>query len=70
MKREPLARQNQKEQTRALLVDAALRVFAEHGYEEATVEDIAAAAGYSKGAYYFHFASKEDIFLELLEQWK
>ena len=59
----------QKEQTRALLVDAALRVFAEHGYEEATVEDIAAAAGYSKGAYYFHFASKEDIFLELLEQW-
>lgn len=69
VRREPLARQIQKEQTRALLVDAALRVFAEHGYEEATVEDIAAAAGYSKGAYYFHFASKEDIFLELLEQW-
>jgi AcrR family transcriptional regulator len=67
--REPLARQTQKEQTRALLVDAALRVFAERGYEEATVEDIAAEAGYSKGAYYFHFASKEDIFLELLEQW-
>lgn len=69
MRREPLAKQVQKEQTRALLVDAALRVFAEHGYEEATVEDIAGAAGYSKGAYYFHFASKEDIFLELLEQW-
>lgn len=69
VRREPLARQIQKEQTRALLVDAALRVFAEHGYEEATVEDIAAAAGYSKGAYYFHFASKEGIFLELLEQW-
>jgi AcrR family transcriptional regulator len=59
----------QKEQTRALLVDAALRVFAERGYDEATVEDIAAAAGYSKGAYYFHFASKEDIFQELLDQW-
>ena len=69
MKREPLARHAQKEQTRALLVDAALRVFAERGYEEATVEDIAAAAGYSKGAYYFHFASKEDIFLELLDRW-
>ena len=69
MRREPLARQIQKEQTRALLVDAALRVFAEHGYDEATVEEIAAAAGYSKGAFYFHFASKEDIFLELLEQW-
>jgi AcrR family transcriptional regulator len=69
VRRESLARQVQKEQTRALLVDGALRVFAEHGYEEATVEDIAAAAGYSKGAYYFHFATKEDIFLELLEQW-
>jgi AcrR family transcriptional regulator len=69
VRREPLARQVQKEQTRALLVDAALRVFAEHGYDEATVEEIAAAAGYSKGAFYFHFASKEDIFLELLEQW-
>jgi AcrR family transcriptional regulator len=69
MRREPLARQVQKEQTRALLVDAALRVFAERGYEEATVEEIAAAAGYSKGAYYFHFTSKEDIFLELLERW-
>jgi len=69
VRREPLARQVQKEQTRALLVDAALRVFGERGYEEATVEDIAAAAGYSKGAYYFHFASKEEIFLELLEQW-
>jgi AcrR family transcriptional regulator len=69
MRTGPLVRQVQKEQTRALLVDAALRVFAEHGYEEATVEEIAVAAGYSKGAYYFHFASKEDIFLELLEQW-
>jgi AcrR family transcriptional regulator len=69
VRRAPLARQTQKEQTRALLVDGALRVFAERGYEEAKVEDIAAAAGYSKGAYYFHFGSKEDIFLELLEQW-
>jgi AcrR family transcriptional regulator len=69
VRREPLARQAQKEQTRALLVEAALRVFAERGYEEAKVEDIAAAAGYSKGAYYFHFGSKEDILLQLLEHW-
>ena len=67
--REPLARQAQKEQTRALLVDAAVRVFAEHGYDEATVEEISAEAGYSKGAFYFHFVTKEDIFVELLEQW-
>jgi len=69
VRRDSLARQAQKEQTRALLVEAALRVFAERGYEEAKVEDIAAAAGYSKGAYYFHFGSKEDIFLQLLEHW-
>ncbi len=69
MRREPLTRQVQKQQTRALLVNAALRVFAEHGYEAATVEEISAAAGYSKGAFYFHFGSKEDIFLELLKQW-
>ncbi len=69
MRRVLLPKRAQKKQTRALLVDAALRVFAERGYEEATVDDIAAAAGYSKGAYYFHFASKEDIFLELLERW-
>ena len=65
----PLARQEQRQQTRARLVEAALRVFAEQGYDHATVEEISLAAGYSKGAYYFHFDSKEDIFLELLSTW-
>lgn len=63
------ARQQQREQTRARLVDAALRVFALHGYDHATVEEISLAAGHSKGAYYFHFDSKEEILLELLSQW-
>jgi AcrR family transcriptional regulator len=48
---------------------AAKRVFAERGYSSATVDDIAAAAGCSKGAYYFHFASKEDALLALLDGW-
>lgn len=69
MKRPAPARQGQREQTRARLVEAALRVFAERGYDHATVEEISLAAGYSKGAYYFHFDSKEDIFLELLSAW-
>lgn len=69
MTRPTLARQAQRQQTRARLVEAALRVFAEHGYDHATVEEISLAAGHSKGAYYFHFDSKEDIFLELLERW-
>ena len=59
----------QRERTRARLVEAALRVFAAQGYDHATVEEIALAAGYSKGAYYFHFDSKEGIFLELLSDW-
>jgi TetR/AcrR family transcriptional repressor of nem operon len=63
------ARQQQREQTRARLVEAALRVFALHGYDHATVEEISLAAGHSKGAYYFHFDSKEEIFLELLSLW-
>jgi AcrR family transcriptional regulator len=63
------ARQGQRQQTRARLVEAALRVFAEQGYDHATVEEISIAAGYSKGAYYFHFDSKEEILLELLSDW-
>jgi len=63
------ARQEQRQQTRSRLIDAALRIFAEQGYDHATVEEISLAAGYSKGAYYFHFDSKEDIFIELLEHW-
>ncbi len=69
MKRVTLAKQRQKEQTRAKLVEAALEVFALHGYDGATVEEISVAAGYSKGAYYFHFSTKEEIFLELLGVW-
>jgi AcrR family transcriptional regulator len=63
------ARQEQRQQTRARLVEAALRIFAEQGYDHATVEEISLAAGHSKGAYYFHFDSKEDTFLELLSLW-
>jgi AcrR family transcriptional regulator len=63
------ARQEQRQHTRAKLIEAALRVFAEQGYDHATVEEISLAAGYSKGAYYFHFDSKEEMLLELLSLW-
>lgn len=69
MTRTAPAKQQQREQTRARLVEAALGVFALHGYDHATVEEISLAAGHSKGAYYFHFDSKEAIFLELLSNW-
>jgi AcrR family transcriptional regulator len=48
------------------LLAAAERVFAEKGYEAASVGDLAAAAGYTKGALYAHFATKEDLFKALL----
>ncbi len=50
------------------LTDAALQLFAESGYERATVDRIVAAAGFSKGAFYAHFKSKEELFLHILEQ--
>jgi AcrR family transcriptional regulator len=43
-------------------------VFAQHGFQSATVEQIADQAGYSKGAVYSNFASKEDLFMAMLEE--
>ena len=53
---------------RAALLDAALELFAERGYQAASVEEIALRAGYSKGAVYFHFSGKEDLFYALLAE--
>jgi AcrR family transcriptional regulator len=53
--------------TRDLLLGAAEQVFARVGYEKAQVEEIAVAAGFSKGALYAHFKSKEQLFLALYE---
>jgi AcrR family transcriptional regulator len=50
------------------LLSAALRVFARRGYREAGVDEIAAEAGYSKGALYWHFSGKEELLLTLLEE--
>jgi len=69
MPKSTLDRFEQRKLTRARLVDAALHLFSTSGYEHATVDDISQAAGYSKGAYYFHFSTKDDILLELLRIW-
>lgn len=49
------------------MIHAASRVFERVGYVEATTENIAREAGVTKGALYFHFRSKEDIFVETLK---
>jgi AcrR family transcriptional regulator len=60
---EPWTRERRLERTRSLLLDAAEQVFAEKGFMPATLDDIARAAGYSKGAIYKYFTTKEDLFL-------
>jgi AcrR family transcriptional regulator len=52
---------------RERLLDSALAVFAEKGFAQASVDEIAERAGYSKGAVYWHFDSKDDLFWSLLE---
>jgi len=66
------SRTRQAERTRATrrkLLDAAKRIFAKDGFEAARLEDIAAGAGYTRGAFYANFKGKEDIFFALLEEW-
>ena len=62
-----LSRAEQNDRNRALLLDAARRVFLTRGYYAATLEQIADEAGFSKGVVYSRFASKADMFLALLE---
>ncbi|HLH03672.1 MAG TPA: TetR/AcrR family transcriptional regulator [Bryobacteraceae bacterium] len=60
--------QEKSEATRRKLFAAALRVFLRDGFEAARIEDIAAEAGFTRGAFYAHFPSKEDLFFALVEQ--
>lgn len=53
---------------RALIVDAAGRMFGDRGYDGTRLEDVAAAAGVTKPIVYRHFGSKRDLYLTLLER--
>ena len=55
-----------RDQTRARLLYAAGEVFAKHGYDRASLDDVAAAAGLTKGAVYSSFASKDELFYALM----
>jgi AcrR family transcriptional regulator len=55
-------------QTRARLLQAASEVFAKHGYDRASLDDVAAAAGLTKGAVYSSFASKDELFYALMRE--
>ena len=64
-KKEPQAR---RIATNTRILDAALAVFAELGFEHSQLEQVAARAGCSRGAIYAQYASKEEVFLALMEQ--
>ncbi len=55
-------------QTRARVLRAAGQVFAERGYERSSLDDVAAAAGLTKGAIYSSFSGKEELFYALMEE--
>ncbi len=65
-----LSREESRLETRTRLLESATQLFARGGYEGASVDLIAESAGYSKGAFYSNFESKEAIFLELLDSHK
>jgi AcrR family transcriptional regulator len=63
-----LTRKESQARTRSKLLEAAGKVFACRGLERATVDEVASEAGYTKGAFYANFKSKEDLFLAMLDE--
>lgn len=63
-----LSREESRLQTRTHLLAAAKRLFVERGFGATSLRDIAAEAGYTQGAFYSNFASKEDLFVELMRE--
>jgi AcrR family transcriptional regulator len=63
-----LSRDERKEQTRRELVAAARTEFLARGFHQASVEEIAERAGYSKGAVYSNFEGKDELFLAVLDE--
>src|SRR5271165_1914031 len=61
-------RRPKREVVRRRLLDAALDVFAEHGFDTANLDQVAAAAGLTKGAIYSNFASKDDLFYAMMAE--
>jgi AcrR family transcriptional regulator len=54
-------------ETRRRLLDAALEVFAKKGFNGARIEDVCAAAGYTRGAFYSNFTTKDELFFALFD---
>jgi len=64
-----MQQEERSERSRTQILDAALKLFSQHGYGATSVNDIAEEAGVSKGNVYHHFPDKETIFRALLDQY-
>jgi AcrR family transcriptional regulator len=61
--------QQRSEETRSRILESSVKLFSERGFNAASVDDICTEAEISKGAFYHHFASKQALFLALLDGW-
>ena len=68
MPKKRLTRQEQQARTRSKLMTAASKVFACKGMQEASIDEVAEEAGYTKGAFYANFRSKSELFLAMLDE--
>jgi AcrR family transcriptional regulator len=68
MKRKRKTQAERREETREQVLAAAARVFAQRGFHGTSLEAIAEEAGFSRGAVYYNYADKEELFLELLDR--
>jgi AcrR family transcriptional regulator len=66
--KERLTRAQKRERTYEGLISAAERLFVERGFHASTVDEIALEAGFTKGAVYSNFESKEDLFFAVYER--
>jgi AcrR family transcriptional regulator len=63
-----LTRKEKQAHTRECLMHSAARVFAQRGLEQASIDEVAEQAGYTKGAFYANFKNKEELFLAMLDE--
>jgi AcrR family transcriptional regulator len=68
MKPKRLTREQSRDQTRERLLEAARKMFMKKGFATTSVEDIAEAAGYTRGAFYSNFGGKSELLIELLRR--
>src|SRR6202011_6165268 len=63
-----LTRKEKQAHTRECLMHSAARVFARRGLQQASIDEVADDAGFTKGAFYANFKSKEELFLAMLDE--